>query len=326
MFILCKKTYIIKWYFSVKKVDKGKKRKGKSKVRKNVIIGILSMVMVCSLSACGVGKTDTDLKSEKIDEGETSANEESVSKTKNIIENAIKLNNFDEMKNYVEKFSNENIQTIHLDDVVLTADEFALTDKDDYSDVLKKVSEGRTVEKNIAGDVTISFSDFELEYSRIYENGLLVGVTVNVKPKDDKCDGFYIECADSDWYITDDFLICSEYPDYSDILDEVYSLIDIEEEKLDGDGIVGIWYSIRTSDQSEMNCIYVFYNDNTGILIVNHVVNCNFTYEIQDDENMLIDYSPEKGNGARQEKYTLDNDTWIENIYDDRWVTYARIK
>ncbi len=75
-----------------------------------------------------------------------------------------------------------------------------------------------------------------------------------------------------------------------------------------------------------MNCIYVFYNDNTGILIVNHVVNCNFTYEIQDDENMLIDYSPEKGNGARQEKYTLDNDTWIENIYDDRWVTYARIK
>lgn len=167
---------------------------------------------------------------------------------------------------------------------------------------------------------------FKLEYSRIYENGLLVGVTVNVKPKDDKCDGFYIECADSDWYITDDFLICSEYPDYSDILDEVYSLIDIEEEKLDGDGIVGIWYSIRTSDQSEMNCIYVFYNDNTGILIVNHVVNCNFTYEIQDDENMLIDYSPEKGNGARQEKYTLDNDTWIENIYDDRWVTYARIK
>ena len=187
----------------MKKVDEGKKRKGKSKVRKSVIIGILSMVMVCSLSACGVGKTDTDLKSEKIDEGETSANEESVSKTKNIIENAIKLNNFDEMKNYVEKFSNENIQTIHLDDVVLTADEFALTDKDDYS------------------DVTISFSDFELEYSRIYENGLLVGVTVNVKPKDDKCDGFYIECADSDWYITDDFLICSEYPDYSDILDEV---------------------------------------------------------------------------------------------------------
>ena len=62
---------------------------------------------MCSLSACGVGKTDTDLKSEKIDEGETSANEESVSKTKNIIENAIKLNSFDEMKNYVEKFSNE---------------------------------------------------------------------------------------------------------------------------------------------------------------------------------------------------------------------------
>ena len=54
-------------------------------MRKSVIIGILSMVMVCSLSACGVGKTDTDLKSEKIDEGETSANEESVSKTKNII-------------------------------------------------------------------------------------------------------------------------------------------------------------------------------------------------------------------------------------------------
>ena len=75
-------------------------------MRKSVIIGILSMVMVCSLSACGVGKTDTDLKSEKIDEGETSANEESVSKTKNIMENAIKLNNFDEMKNYVEKFSN----------------------------------------------------------------------------------------------------------------------------------------------------------------------------------------------------------------------------
>lgn len=82
MFILCKKTYIIKWYFSVKKVDEGKKGKGKSKVRKSVIIGILSMVMVCSLSACGVGKTDTDLKSEKIDEGETSANEESVSKKK----------------------------------------------------------------------------------------------------------------------------------------------------------------------------------------------------------------------------------------------------
>lgn len=295
-------------------------------MKKSIIIGILSMVMICNLSACGGGASDTASKQEKAETEEIAENDGNVSKQKKTIEKAIKLNSFEELSNSVEGFDEENIQTIHLDDVVLTADEFALTNKDDYTAVMEKVSDGRKVEENIAGDITISFSDFKVEYSRIYKNGSCTGITVTVEPQRNKCSGFYIECADSNWYITDDFLICSEYPDYSDVLEEVYSKITVDESKLSGGGIVGIWYCVGTSDEVDAESIYVFYNDNTGVKFANHVVNCDFTYEIQDDENMLINYSPEKGGEGRIEKYTLDGDTWSSNIYDDRWFIYTRIK
>lgn len=295
-------------------------------MKKSIMIVILSMVMICNLSACGGGESGTASKQEKAETEEIAENDGNVSKQKDTIEKAIKLNRFEELSNNVEGFDAENIQTIHLDDVVLTADEFALTNKDDYTAVMEKVSDGRKVEENIAGDITISFSDFKVEYSRIYKNGSCTGITVTVKPQGEKCNGFYIECADSNWYIADDFLICSEYPDYSDVLEEVYSKITVDESKLSGGGIVGIWYCVGTSDEVGAESIYVFYNDNTGINFANHVVNCNFTYEIQDDENMLINYWPERGGEGKIEKYTLDGDTWSSNSYDDRWFIYTRIK
>ena len=84
-----------------------------------------------------------------------------------------------------------SIKGIHLDDLTLTKDEFALTNKDDYDTVLAKVSEGKDVEEDIAGNINIKFSDFELEYTKSYQHGNCVGVAVSVEPIGENCNGFY---------------------------------------------------------------------------------------------------------------------------------------
>ena len=299
--------------------------KGIVKVKKKIAIIILGLTVALSVGACGKEDNSTELNN-TVDVKENINTEEDTSKEKDSFEQSVQLTSFDEISNYTDKVDTNSIKEIHLDDLTLTKDEFALTNKDDYDTVLAKVSEGKDVEEDIAGNIKIKFSDFELEYMKSYQHGNCVGVAVSVEPIGENCNGFYIECEDSDWYIEDNFLIYSEYPDYSDVLEEVYKKIEVDEAKLTGGGIVGIWNCIGTSDNENMESIYVFYNDNTGVMFANHVVNCNFTYEIQDDETMLVNYFPERGGEGEIEHYTLNGDTWSLNAYNDKWFIYTRVK
>lgn len=226
-------------------------------MKKKIAIIILGLTVALSVGACGKEDNSTE-QNNTVDVKENINTEADDSKEKDSFEQSVQLIGFDEISNYTDKVDTNSIKEIHLDDLTLTKDEFALTNKDDYDTVLAKVSEGKDVEEDIAGNIKIKFSDFELEYMKSYQHGNCVGVAVSVEPIGENCNGFYIECEDSDWYIEDNFLIYSEYPDYSDVLEEVYKKIDVDEAKLTGGGIVGIWYCIGTSDDENMESIYVF--------------------------------------------------------------------
>lgn len=287
--------------------------KGIVKVKKKIAIIILGLTVALSVGACGKEDNSTELNN-TVDVKENINTEEDTSKEKDSFGQSVQLTGFDEISNYTDKIDANSIKGIHLDDLTLTKDEFALTNKDDYDTVLAKVSEGKDVEEDIAGNIKIKFSDFELEYTKSYQNDNCVGIAVSVAPLGDNCKGFYIECEDSDWYIEDNFLIYSEYPDYSEILEEIYGKTDVNEEKLSGEGIVGIWYEVETwSCFAGGNCAYIFYNDNTVVAVSGSEQEMKhrgiWEYEIIDDENMIIDEFPNSGGEGFEYEYVLDGDS-----------------
>ena len=300
-------------------------------MKRYIIIGVFGLIMVCGLSACSEENTQTTTIQKNVDTEEIIGTEERiVQKEKDIFKESIKLTSFDEISDYTDKFDIKTVQAIHLDDVILTTDEFTLINKNDYENVLEKVSKGKKVEENIAGDVKVYFSDFTLEYTGSYQKGSCVGIAISVEPRTENCKGFYIECKDSDWYIEDNFLIYSEYPDYSEILEEIYSKTDVNEEKLSGEGIVGIWYEVETwSCFAGGNCAYIFYNDNTAVAVSGTEQEMKhrgiWEYEIIDDKNMIIDPFPNSDGEGLEYEYVLDGDSF-RLVQGGNFRIFRRIK
>lgn len=299
-------------------------------MKKKIAIIILGLTVALSVGACGKEDNSAE-QNNAVDVKENINTEADASKEKDSFEQSVQLTGFDGISNYTDKIDANSIKGIHLDDLTLTKDEFALTNKDDYDTVLAKVSEGKDVKEDIAGNIKIRFSDFELEYTKSYQNDNCVGVAVSVVPLGDNCKGFYIECEDSDWYIEDNFLIYSDYPDYSDILEEVYGKIEVDEAKLTGGGIVGIWYEVDAWNTfAGGNSVHIFYNDNTTVAVSGTQEEINHRgidgYKIIDDEHIIIDSTPNDGDEGREYQYFLNGDSLrLGWSYDDCTI-YRRIK
>ena len=143
-------------------------------MKKKIAIIILGLTVALSVGACGKEDNSTE-QNNTVDVKENINTEADDSKEKDSFEQSVQLTGSDEISNYTDKVDTNSIKEIHLDDLTLTKDEFALTNKDDYDTVLAKVSEGKDVEEDIAGNIKIKFSDFELEYMKSYQHGNYAG-------------------------------------------------------------------------------------------------------------------------------------------------------
>lgn len=299
-------------------------------MKKKIAIIILGLTVALSVGACGKEDNSAE-QNNAVDVKENINTEADASKEKDSFEESVQLTGFDGISNYTDKIDANSIKGIHLDDLTLTKDEFALANKDDYDTVLAKVSEGKDVKEDIAGNIKIKFSDFELEYTKSYQNDDCVGIAVSVAPLGDNCKGFYIECEDSDWYIEDNFLIYSDYLDYSDILEEVYGKIEVDEAKLTGGGIVGIWYEVdKWNTYAGSNNVYIFFNDNTAVAVSGSQEEIKRRgidgYKIIDDEHIIIDSTPNDGNEGIEYQYFLNGDSLRLGWGYDDCTIYRRIK
>lgn len=172
-------------------------------MKRKVRVAFAIISLGCILAACNV-------RNEGGNQTEETVSEEAARAEYRFGE-SVKITELSELKNYDDAFDSDSIQAIHLDDLVLTKDEFFLTNKKDYTSVIEKVSEGRESFKNIAGDISVDFSDFTLKYTSTYDGKKRVGITISVEPISDTCRGFYIECPKADWYITDSFWNYTNY-------------------------------------------------------------------------------------------------------------------